>query len=77
VYKKRVLKYKFESDRKGMTGKWTKLDSEQLRDLYSSPNIICVIKARWMRWAVYMPITHTSFGGENEGKKPLRRQEAD
>jgi len=28
-----------------MTCKWTKLDSEQLHDLYSSPNIIWVIKS--------------------------------
>jgi hypothetical protein len=45
VSKNRVLKYTFESDRKEMTGKWTKLDSEQLHDLYSSPNVIWVIKA--------------------------------
>jgi hypothetical protein len=54
-----------------MTGKWTKLDSEQLRDLYSSPYIIWVIKAWWMRRAVYTAFMHTCFGGENEGKKPL------
>ena len=75
--KNRVLKYTFESDRKEMTGKWTKLDSEQLCDLYSSPNITCAIKAWWMRWAVYMAFMRTSFGGENEGKKLLGRQEVD
>jgi len=42
-------------------------------DLYSSPNIIWVIKAWWMRWAVYMAFMHASFGGENDGKKPLGR----
>ena len=31
-----------------------KLHNEQLNDLYSSPNIIRVIKSRRMRWAVHV-----------------------
>jgi hypothetical protein len=32
-------------------GSWTKLHIDELRDLYSSLNIVRVIKSRRMRWA--------------------------
>jgi hypothetical protein len=34
-----------------VTKKWRKLHSEELRKLYSSPNIVRQIKSRRMRWA--------------------------
>jgi hypothetical protein len=43
VYEKRVLSRIFGAQRDEVTGEWRKLHNE-LNDLYSSPNIIPVIK---------------------------------
>jgi hypothetical protein len=37
-----------------VTGDWRKLHNEELHNLYSSPNIIKMIKSRRMRWAGYV-----------------------
>ena len=34
-----------------VTGEWRRLHYEELNDLYSSPNIVRVIKSRSMGWA--------------------------
>jgi hypothetical protein len=47
----RVLRRIFGLRRDEVTGDWRKLYNEELRNLYSSPNIIRTIKSRRMRWA--------------------------
>jgi hypothetical protein len=46
-----VLRRIFGPKRDEVTGKWRKLHNEALRDLYSSPSIIRIIKSRRMTWA--------------------------
>ena len=50
VFENRVLRRIFGPKRDGVTGEWRKLHNEELNDLYSSPNIVRVIKWRIMRW---------------------------
>jgi hypothetical protein len=44
-----VLRRIFGPKRDEVTGGWRKLHNEELHDLYSSPSIIRIIKARIMR----------------------------
>jgi hypothetical protein len=80
MFKNRVLRKIFGRRRDEVTGGWSKLHNEELRDLYSSPSIIRMIKLRKIRWA-----GHVALVGENrnayrllvempEGKRPLGRQ---
>jgi hypothetical protein len=56
-----------------------KLQNEELRDLYSSPNIIRIIESRRMRWAGHVSRmgekrnAYRLLVGKPEGKKPLGR----
>jgi hypothetical protein len=50
VFENRVLRRIFGPKRDEMTGEWRKLHNEELRDLYSSPIIIRIIKSRRMKW---------------------------
>jgi hypothetical protein len=40
----------FGPKRDEVTGDWRKLHNKELRDLYSSPSIIRIVKSRRMRW---------------------------
>jgi hypothetical protein len=51
VFENRVLRRIFGSKRVEVTGEWRKLHNEELNYLYSSPNIVRVIKSRRMRWS--------------------------
>jgi hypothetical protein len=51
VFENRVLRRILGLKRDEVTGEWRKLHNEELRDLYSSPSIIKIIKSRRMRWA--------------------------
>ena len=44
MFENRVLRRIFGPKRDGVTGDWRKLHNEELNDLYSSPNIVQVIK---------------------------------
>jgi hypothetical protein len=65
--------------KRGEDGSWRKLHNDELHSLYSSPNIVRVIKSRRMRWAGHVARMRTGerclqgFGWEAEGKRPLGR----
>jgi hypothetical protein len=79
VFENRVLTGIFRPKRDGVTGGWRRLHNEELNDLYSSPNIIRVIKLRRMRWAGHVARMGERRGayrvlvGRPEGKRPLGR----
>jgi hypothetical protein len=54
VFENRVPRRMFGPKRDEVTGKWRKLHSEELYDLYTSPNIVRVIKSRRMSWAGHL-----------------------
>jgi hypothetical protein len=49
VFENNVLRRIFGSKRDKVTGEWRRLHNEELHSLYSSPNIIRVIKSRKLR----------------------------
>jgi hypothetical protein len=74
-----VLRRIFGPKRDEVTGGWRKLHNEELRDLYSSPSIIRIIKSRSMRWAGHVARmrkkrnAYRLLVGKPEGKRPLGR----
>jgi hypothetical protein len=79
-----VLRGIFGAKRDEVTGVWRKLHSEELNDLYCSPNIVRVIKSRRMKWAGYVArmgeergVTCRVLVGNSEGKRPLGDPDVD
>ena len=79
VFENMVLRRIFGPRREEVTGEWRRLYNEELNDLYSSPNIVWVIKSRRMRWAGHVAHMGEERGvyrvlvGKPEGRKPLGR----
>jgi hypothetical protein len=78
VFENRVLRRifgpKMEED-----GSWRKLHNDELHSLYSSPNIVRVIKSRRLRWAVHVArmgegrCVYRILVGRSECKRKLGR----
>jgi len=62
-----------------VTGEWRKLHNDEQNDLYSSPNIVRVVKSRRMRWAGHVARmgerrdVYKVLVGKPEEKGPLGR----
>jgi hypothetical protein len=54
VFVNRELRRLFGPKRDEVTGGWRKLQNEEIHNLYTSPNIIRMIKLRRMRWAEHV-----------------------
>jgi hypothetical protein len=78
VFENRLLRKIFGHKREE-DGSWRKLHNDELHSLYSSPNIVRVIKSRRVRWAEHVARMGEGRGvyrvlvGRPEGKRPLRR----
>jgi hypothetical protein len=76
VFENRVLRRIFGPKRDEVTGEWRKLHNEELHDLFSSPNIVWMIKLR-MRLAGHIACMgevrcmYKTLVGKPEEKRPL------
>ena len=79
VFENMVLRRIFGPGRDEVTGEWRRLHNEELNDLYSSPNIVRVMKSRRMRWAGHVARVREERGvyrvllGKPEGRRLLGR----
>jgi hypothetical protein len=75
VFENRVLRKIFGPKREE-DGSWRKLHNDELHSLYSTPNIVRVIKSRKMRWSGHVARIGEGRGayrvlvGRPEGKRP-------
>ena len=83
MFENRVLRRVFGPKRDKVTGERRKLHKEELRDLYSLPNIVRVVKSRRMRRTGHVArmgegrVFHRVLVGKPEGKRPLGRPDVD
>ena len=79
VFENRVLSRIFEPKADEVTGDWRALHNEKLYDLYSSPNLVRLIRSRSLRWAGHVALMGERGGayrvlvGSPEGKRALGR----
>jgi len=79
VFGNMVLRRIFGPRKDKVTVEWRRLHNEELNDLYSSPNIVRVMKSRRMRWAGHVVRMGEERGvyrvlvGKVEGRRPLGR----
>jgi len=79
VFENMVLRRIFGPRRDEVTGEWRRLHKEELNGLYSSPNIVRVIKSIRMRWAGHVARmgeerkVYRVLVGKPEGRRPLGR----
>jgi hypothetical protein len=79
VFENRVVRRIFGSKRDEVTGEWRKLHTEELHNLYSSPDIIRQVKSRRRGWAGHVARmgeerkVYKVLMGKPEGKRPLER----
>jgi len=79
VFENMVLRRIFGPRRDELMRKWRRWHNEELNDLYSSPNIVWVIKSRRMRWAGHVARMGEERGvysvlvGKSEERRPLGR----
>ena len=79
MFENKVLRRIFGPRRDEVTGDWRRLHNEEINVLYSSPNIVRVIKSRRMRWAGHVArmgeerAVYRVLVGKPEGKRPLGR----
>jgi hypothetical protein len=78
VFENRVLRKIFGPTREEDVS-WRKVHNDELHSLYSSPNIVRVIKSRRMRWAGHVACmgegrgVHRVLVGRPKGKRPFGR----
>jgi hypothetical protein len=83
VFENRMLRAVFGHKRNEVTGEWRKLHNEELNNLYSSPNIVRLIKSRRMRWVGHVARMGEGRGvyrvlvGKPEGRRPPRHRRED
>jgi hypothetical protein len=79
VFENGLLRGIFRTKGEEVTGSWRKLHNEELHNLYSSPNIIKVIKSRSTRWAEHiesigeMRNTYKVLMGKLDGNEPWHK----